>query len=44
MLVILACNSDRFIGDARAVEDIIDNEVAAECLERFSGADLEMIP
>jgi hypothetical protein len=43
MLVILACNSDRFIGDARAVEDI-DNEVEAKCLERFSGADLEMIP
>jgi hypothetical protein len=43
MLVILACNSDRFIGDARAVEDI-DNEVAAECLVRFSGADLEIIP
>jgi site-specific DNA-cytosine methylase len=38
MLVILANNSDRFIGDERAVKDT-DNEIEANCLERFSGAD-----
>jgi hypothetical protein len=43
MLVILAGNSDRFIGDERASKDI-DDEIQAGCLEKFLGVDLEMIP
>jgi hypothetical protein len=43
MLVILAGNSDRFIGDERASKDI-DDEIEAGCLEKFLGVDLEMVP